>query len=60
MKKYLCTACDWVYDPALGDPEGGIDPGVPYQLRLTRRPADKAPGTAAAKPRVVGRILLCM
>ncbi|WP_410086490.1 rubredoxin, partial [Barnesiella intestinihominis] len=20
MKKYICTACEWVYDPAVGDP----------------------------------------
>ena len=24
MKKYICTACEWVYDPAVGDPDGGI------------------------------------
>ena len=22
MKKYICTACEWVYDPAVGDPDG--------------------------------------
>ncbi len=27
MKKYVCTVCGWVYDPAEGDPEGGIAPG---------------------------------
>lgn len=26
MKKYKCSVCDWVYDPAVGDPEGGIAP----------------------------------
>ena len=24
MKKYICTVCDWVYDPDKGDPDGGI------------------------------------
>ncbi|WP_410077493.1 rubredoxin, partial [Barnesiella intestinihominis] len=24
MKKYICTVCEWVYDPAVGDPDGGI------------------------------------
>ena len=28
MKKYVCTVCGWVYDPAEGDPEGGIAPGT--------------------------------
>ena len=28
MKKYVCTVCDWVYDPEVGDPEGGIAPGI--------------------------------
>ena len=31
MKKYECTVCGWVYDPETGDPEGGIDPGVPFE-----------------------------
>lgn len=25
MEKYVCEVCGWVYDPALGDPENGID-----------------------------------
>ena len=31
MKKYRCTVCDWIYDPAVGDPEGGIAPGTPFE-----------------------------
>lgn len=31
MKKYVCTVCNWVYDPAKGDPEGGIVPGTPFE-----------------------------
>ncbi len=27
---YKCTKCDYVYDPAAGDPENGIDPGTPF------------------------------
>ena len=23
--KYLCTVCGYVYDPAVGDPDGGIE-----------------------------------
>ena len=30
MKKYYCEVCDWVYDPELGDPDGGIAPGTPW------------------------------
>lgn len=26
MDKYVCEVCDWVYDPAVGDPDGGIAP----------------------------------
>ena len=22
MKKYRCEVCDWIYDPAVGDPDG--------------------------------------
>jgi flavin reductase (DIM6/NTAB) family NADH-FMN oxidoreductase RutF/rubredoxin len=30
MFKYKCTVCGWVYDPAIGDPDGGIAPGTPF------------------------------
>jgi flavin reductase (DIM6/NTAB) family NADH-FMN oxidoreductase RutF/rubredoxin len=29
--KYRCTVCGWVYDPELGDPDGGIAPGTPFE-----------------------------
>lgn len=32
MKKYRCQVCDWIYDPAVGDPEGGIKPGTPLKI----------------------------
>ncbi|MFC1957973.1 rubredoxin [Chloroflexota bacterium] len=28
--KYRCTVCGYVYDPELGDPDGGIKPGTPF------------------------------
>ena len=31
MKKYVCTVCNWIYDPAVGDPDGGIAPGTPFE-----------------------------
>lgn len=31
MKKYRCEVCDWIYDPAVGDPDGGIAPGTPFE-----------------------------
>ena len=31
MKKYVCTVCGYVYDPALGDPDSGIKPGTPFE-----------------------------
>lgn len=30
MDKYVCP-CGWVYDPAVGDPDGGIAPGTPFE-----------------------------
>jgi rubredoxin/hemerythrin-like domain-containing protein len=29
--KWVCTVCDWVYDPNIGDPDGGIPPGVEFE-----------------------------
>ena len=31
MAKYKCSVCDYVYDPELGDPEGGVTPGTPFE-----------------------------
>lgn len=31
MDKYICTVCDYVYDPELGDPENGIEPGTSFE-----------------------------
>jgi len=31
MAKYKCTVCGYVYDPELGDPDGGIKPGIPFE-----------------------------
>jgi flavorubredoxin/rubredoxin len=29
--KHICTICSYVYDPAKGDPDGGIPPGTPFE-----------------------------
>ena len=31
MDKWECTACDYVYDPEIGDPENGIEPGTAFE-----------------------------
>ncbi len=31
MDKWKCTVCDWVYDPAVGDLDGGIAPGTSFE-----------------------------
>jgi rubredoxin len=28
---WVCTICQWVYDPAQGDPDSGIAPGTPFE-----------------------------
>lgn len=30
MVKYRCRICGYIYDPALGDPESDIAPGIPF------------------------------
>lgn len=29
-QKYMCVTCGWIYDPAEGDPDNGIEPGTPF------------------------------
>ena len=31
MKKYVCKACGYVYDPGIGDPDSGIVPGTSFE-----------------------------
>lgn len=31
MQKWICDICGWVYDPELGDSDGGIAPGTPFE-----------------------------
>lgn len=31
MDKYKCTVCNWIYDPAIGDPDSGIAPGTDFK-----------------------------
>lgn len=31
MRKYRCTVCDHVYDPAEGDPDTGVAPGTAFE-----------------------------
>lgn len=31
MDRWVCGPCGWVYDPAEGDPDGGIEPGVAFE-----------------------------
>lgn len=30
-KKYICTVCEWIYDPEIGDPDGSIPPGTSFE-----------------------------
>ena len=31
MEKWKCTLCDYVYDPADGDPDSGMAPGTAFE-----------------------------
>ena len=31
MKKYVCTVCGYIYDPAAGDPDNGVAPGTAFE-----------------------------
>lgn len=31
MKKYKCSVCGYIYDPAQGDPNSGICPGTAFE-----------------------------
>jgi len=31
MKRYQCSVCSYIYDPAEGDPESDIAPGTAFE-----------------------------
>jgi rubredoxin len=31
MAKWECTACGYVYDPTVGDPENGVEPNTDFE-----------------------------
>lgn len=31
MDKYVCDVCGWIYDPAIGDPDNDIAPGIAFE-----------------------------
>ena len=31
MERYRCVVCGYIYDPAEGDQQGGIEPGVRFE-----------------------------
>lgn len=31
MEKFICTNCGYVYDPQVGDPDNGIEPGTLFE-----------------------------
>ena len=31
MENWECTACGYIYDPMMGDPENGIAPGTAFE-----------------------------
>jgi len=31
LKKYRCIPCGYIYDPEIGDPDGGIAPGTAFE-----------------------------
>ena len=46
MNKYKCTVCGWIYDPEVGDPDGDIAPGTPFEKIPDKR---QCPVCGAAK-----------
>jgi rubredoxin len=46
MARYKCSVCGWIYDPEVGDPDGGVAAGTPFE----KIPADwHCPVCGAAK-----------
>ncbi|MFZ2960250.1 MAG: rubredoxin [Candidatus Ozemobacteraceae bacterium] len=31
MAKWRCMVCGYEYDPTVGDPDGGVKPGTPFE-----------------------------
>ena len=40
MIKYECEPCGYIYDPAVGDPDAGIDPETAFEMTGHAQSAD--------------------
>ena len=49
--KYKCNVCGYVYDSAVGDPDGGIQPGTTSRTSPRAGPAPSAPLRSRSFPR---------
>ena len=73
MKKYICTVCEYIYDPEQGDPESGIEPGTAFEdipddwtcpyaesaKKILNRTKDKPRERELFKRRMAGCIDIC-
>ena len=60
MKKYICDVCGWIYDPEVGDPEGGIAPGTAFEdIPIRNRRNKIIGGTNMTKIREIYRCQIC-
>ena len=37
MKKYICTVCEYIYDPEQGDPESGMMIGLVHYVESEKK-----------------------
>ena len=59
MDKYVCDVCGYVYDPAVGDPDNGIDPGTSFD-QLPEDWVCPLCGVGGEASRGYGMRLVCM
>lgn len=31
MQSWICDLCGWIYDPEVGDPDSGVEPGTVWE-----------------------------
>ena len=31
MKRFECVVCGYIYDPTVGDPDNGVEPGTSFE-----------------------------
>jgi len=60
MQKYVCEPCGYIYDPAAGDPDNGIDPGTAFEDLPVNEVSCELKGVVSRKKQLIPAFMMAL